>query len=152
MAIVTYFFRWNPLSPPHRLLFPISSKGYFICTFPTDGTAHTTTFVGPVMDHCLEQKIAQIANAPTMQAWADDPNLYRLVFSLLPELHPTPLRISLDWYLREIDRNSNKAIDIMEWVICWRSWIDFIAYNLKYIMCCVFQYTNIITNRARQPG
>ena len=23
----------NPL-PPHRLLFPISSKGYFICTIP----------------------------------------------------------------------------------------------------------------------
>ena len=26
----------NPL-PPHRLLFPINSKGYFICTIPQTG-------------------------------------------------------------------------------------------------------------------
>ena len=36
----------NPL-PPHRLLFPISSKGYFIC----DRIAHTTVFVTPVVEH-----------------------------------------------------------------------------------------------------
>ena len=35
--------------------------------FPTDRTAHTTTFDGPVMDHWLEWKIAQIANTSTMQ-------------------------------------------------------------------------------------
>ena len=28
--------RGNPL-PPHGLLFPISSKGYFICTIPQTG-------------------------------------------------------------------------------------------------------------------
>ena len=28
--------RGNPL-PPHRLLFPINSKGYFICTIPQTG-------------------------------------------------------------------------------------------------------------------
>ena len=28
--------RGNPLSP-HRLLFPINSKGYFICTIPQTG-------------------------------------------------------------------------------------------------------------------
>ena len=38
----------NPL-PPHRLLFPINSKGYFICTIPTDRIAHTTVFVTPVV-------------------------------------------------------------------------------------------------------
>ena len=37
----------NPL-PPHRLLFPISSKGSFICTIP-DRIAHTTAFVKPVV-------------------------------------------------------------------------------------------------------
>ena len=36
MAITTYFFKENPLLP-HRLLFPISSKGSFICTFPQTG-------------------------------------------------------------------------------------------------------------------
>ena len=36
MAIVTYFFRGNPLLP-HRLLFPINSKGSFVCTFPQTG-------------------------------------------------------------------------------------------------------------------
>ena len=30
----------NPL-PPHRLLFPISSKGYFICTIPQAGKHNT---------------------------------------------------------------------------------------------------------------
>ena len=41
----------NPL-PPHRLLFPINSKGYFTCT-------HTTAFVTPVVEHWLEREIAQ---------------------------------------------------------------------------------------------
>ena len=41
--------RGNPL-PPHGLLFPINSKGSFICTIP-DRIAHTTAFVTPVMDH-----------------------------------------------------------------------------------------------------
>ena len=36
MVIAIYFFRGNQLSP-HRLLFPKSSKGSFICTFPQTG-------------------------------------------------------------------------------------------------------------------
>ena len=36
MALVTYFFRQNPLSP-HTLPFPISTNGSFICTFPQTG-------------------------------------------------------------------------------------------------------------------
>ena len=36
MVIVTYLFRGNPLSP-NRLLFSISSKGSFICTFRQTG-------------------------------------------------------------------------------------------------------------------
>ena len=45
--------RWNPL-PPHGLLFPINSKGSFICTIP-DRIAHTTAFVTPVVycSRCL---------------------------------------------------------------------------------------------------
>ena len=39
----------NPLLP-HRLLFPINSKGSFICTIP-DRIAHTTAFVTPVVEH-----------------------------------------------------------------------------------------------------
>ena len=38
------------LLPPHRLLFPISSKGSFICTY--------TYFVTPVVEHWLEREIA----------------------------------------------------------------------------------------------
>ena len=38
----------NPL-PPHGLLFPINSKGSFICTIPTDRIAHTMAFVTPVV-------------------------------------------------------------------------------------------------------
>ena len=47
--------RGNSLPPLHRLLFPISSKGYY----PTYRTAHTTTFVTPVVGHWLEREIAQ---------------------------------------------------------------------------------------------
>ena len=42
--------RGNPL-PPHGLLFPINSKGSFICT---DRITHTTAFVTPVVEHWLE--------------------------------------------------------------------------------------------------
>ena len=33
MVMLTHFLEGNPL-PPHRLLFSISNKGSFICTFP----------------------------------------------------------------------------------------------------------------------
>ena len=49
--------RGNPLSP-HGLLFPISSKGSSICVIP-DRIRHTTAFVTPVVEHWLEQEIAQ---------------------------------------------------------------------------------------------
>ena len=41
--------RGNPLSP-HGLLFPISSKGSFICIIP-HRIAHTMGFVTPVVEH-----------------------------------------------------------------------------------------------------
>ena len=46
--------RGNPLQP-NGLLFPISSKGSFICIIPPDRITHTTAFVTPVMEHWLEQ-------------------------------------------------------------------------------------------------
>ena len=57
--------------------------------FPTDRTAHSTVFDGPVVDDWLELKIAQTAIAPTMQDQSDDPNLYKqmlyhLSYSALP--------------------------------------------------------------------
>ena len=42
----------NPL-PPHGLLFQISSKESFVCTIPQTG------FVTPVVEHWLEQEVAQ---------------------------------------------------------------------------------------------
>ena len=44
--------------PPHGLLFPISSKFFFIGTIP-QRIAYTTAFVTQVMEHWLEQEIAQ---------------------------------------------------------------------------------------------
>ena len=60
----------NPL-PPHRLLFPINSKGSFICTIP-DRIAHTKAFVTPVMEHWLEREIPQWVHA--MKDRSDDPS------------------------------------------------------------------------------
>ena len=45
--------RLNPLPSLHGLLFPISSKGSFICTTP-----HTTVFATLGMEHWLEREIA----------------------------------------------------------------------------------------------
>ena len=50
--------RGNPL-PPHGLLFPISSKGSFICTIP-DRIAHTTAFITPVVIQIDRVKIIRI--------------------------------------------------------------------------------------------
>ena len=60
----------NPL-PPHRLLFPISSKGSFICTIPQTGS-HTTAFVTPVVEHWLQREIAQWIHP--MKDRSDDPS------------------------------------------------------------------------------
>ena len=84
-----HFLRGNLLSP-HRLLFAISSKH-----FPTDRTAHTTPFDGPVVDHCLERKIAQTAKCTHHAGsirWSQP-----LQLSALPaELRPAPLDIHID--------------------------------------------------------
>ena len=43
--------RANPLLPPHRLFFPISSS---VLLYVSDSIAHTTVFVILVMEHWLE--------------------------------------------------------------------------------------------------
>ena len=50
-------FRQMP--PPHGLLFPISSMGFFYMHNSTDRTPHTMAFVTPVVEHWLEQDITQ---------------------------------------------------------------------------------------------
>ena len=45
--------------PPHGLLFPISSMGFYYMRHPTDRKTHATVFVTPVVKHCLERQIAQ---------------------------------------------------------------------------------------------
>ena len=52
---------------PHRLLFPINSKGSFICTIP-DRIAHTSAFITPV----VEREIAQWVHP--MKDRSDDPS------------------------------------------------------------------------------
>ena len=59
------------LLPPHGLLFPINSKGSFICTIP-DRITHTTAFVAPVVEHWLEREIAQWVHP--MKDRSDDPS------------------------------------------------------------------------------
>ena len=56
----------NPM-PPHRLLFPINSKGFLYAP-----SAHTTAFVTPVVEHWLEREIAQWVHP--MKDRSDDPS------------------------------------------------------------------------------
>ena len=53
------------------LLFPINSKGSFICIIP-DRIIHTTTFVAPVVEHWLECEIAQWVHP--MKDRSEDPS------------------------------------------------------------------------------
>ena len=60
--------------------------------FPTDRTAHTLAFDEPVVDHWLDWKIAQTANASAMQDWSvmqEDPNLYSKVLYHLSYVQPS---------------------------------------------------------------
>ena len=65
--------RGNPL--PSYELFPINSKGSFICTIP-----HTTAFVTPVAEHWLEREIAQWVHSRKDRS--DDPSHHKR--TLLP--------------------------------------------------------------------
>ena len=67
---------------PDEELLSHKQQGIFYMHFLTDKTAHTTAFDVPVVDHWLERKIAQTANAFAMQdrsAIQEDPNLYSRV-------------------------------------------------------------------------
>ena len=68
------------LLPPHGLLFPISSKGSFICTIP-QRIAHTMAFVTPVVEHWLEREIAQWVHP--MKDRSDDPSHHERTLGLL---------------------------------------------------------------------
>ena len=103
--------RGNTLSP-HRLLFPISSKGSFMC-HPTDRIIHTTAFVTPVMEHWLEREIAQWVH--TMKDRSDDPSHHKR--TLLPRsyisLHTISkfqhcLQYNLVYLLKNVDRNETE--------------------------------------------
>ena len=60
------------LLPPHGLLFSINSKGSFICTIPQTGLHTPQPFVTPVVEHWLEQEIAQWVYP--MKDRSDDPS------------------------------------------------------------------------------
>ena len=73
---------------PHSLLFPISSKGSFICIFPLARTPYHS-FNGPVIDQWLERKIAQTENVlQERSAMQEDTNLYNWVLYRLSYVLP----------------------------------------------------------------
>ena len=92
--------------PPHRLLFPISCKGSFIiiCTIP-DRIAHTMTFVTPIMEHWLEQEIAQWVHHEG-SIWQP---ITPWVNTLTTELHLAPL------YLVTCFNNQCSQINPQQW-------------------------------------
>ena len=65
------------LLPPHGSVFPISSKGSFICIIP-DRKIHTTAFVTPVVEHWLERGIAQWVHP--MKDRSNDPSHHERTF------------------------------------------------------------------------
>ena len=90
--------RGNPLLP-HRLLFPISSKGFFYMHHPADRITHTTAFVTQVVGHWLEREISHWIRS--MKDRSDDPShhertlLPRSYISLHTRLKTAMLNIML---------------------------------------------------------
>ena len=80
------------LLPPHRLLFPISSKAFYM-HHPTDRIAYTTAFVTPVVEHRLEREIAQFVHP--MKDRSDNPSHHER--RLLPRSYIS-LPLSFDLY------------------------------------------------------
>ena len=80
--------RGNPL-PPHGLLFPINSKGFFYMHHPKDRITHTTAFVTPAVEHWLEQEIDQWVHP--MKYRSDDPSHHQ--WRLLPRSYTSFLYI-----------------------------------------------------------
>ena len=66
----SHWEKGNPLLP-HGLLFPINSKGFFYMHHPTDRITYTMAFVTTVVEHWLEQEIAQWVHP--MKDRSDDP-------------------------------------------------------------------------------
>ena len=82
----------NPLLP-HRLLFPISMQGFFYMHHHTDRTAHTTTFVTPVVEHWPEQEITQWVHHEGSIEWLIAP----WTNDLTTELRPATLYAKDAW-------------------------------------------------------
>ena len=97
------------LLPPHRLLFPINSKGSFICTIPTDRIAHMMAFVTPVVEHWLEREIAQWVHP--MKDRSDDPSHHEP--TLLPQSY-----ISLLGYSKCFKNPTSHTTGVTEVVVC----------------------------------
>ena len=78
--------------PPHGLLFPINSKGSFICTIPTDKIGHITAFVTPVVEHWLEREIAQRGPPNEGSIWRP---IAPWANALTTELHLAPYSVMI---------------------------------------------------------
>ena len=94
MVIVTYFCRGNPLSP-HRLLFPISSKRSFICTFPQTGQHIPQPLVDQLWTTDWNEKKPklQMLQTGSIQHAGGSKPLQQSVLS--PELRPAPPKVAL---------------------------------------------------------
>ena len=102
----------NPLLP-HRLLFPISSKGSFICTIP-HRIAHTTAFVTPGVEHWLERKIAQWVHP--MKDRSNDPSHHER--TLLPRSYISLLPLSLCFILTIMNSLTSKITGLKSfWIL-----------------------------------
>ena len=86
--------RGNPL-PPHGLLFPISSKGFFYMHHPTDRIAHTRAFDATVVEHWLEREIAQWVHP--MKDRSDDPSHHELTLLLRSYISLPPPTPAIPW-------------------------------------------------------
>ena len=109
--------RGNTL-PPHGLLFPINSNGFYM-HHPTDRMAHKTAFVTPVVEHWLEREIAQWVHP--MKDRSDDPSLHER--TLLPRSY-----ISLHAQGRPLNETDSNATMKLQ-MICGATGLHLIPPN-----------------------
>ena len=122
----------NPL-PPHGLLFPISSKGFFYMHHPTDRIARTTAFVTPVVKHWLEREIAQWVHS--MKDQSDDPSHHER--TLLPRSYISLLEREIAQWVHSMKDRSDDPLH-HERTLLPRSYISLRILNMSLII-----YTNL---------
>ena len=117
MVIVTYSFGGN-LPMPHRLLFPVSSRGSFICTFPQENNTYRSlwwTSCGPLVEmenrpnckciHCAGSigwsKLSPVSGLPSELCMSHSCDIFSWIHHVQENQTQCPARTIGSWTIQQ---------------------------------------------------